>query len=378
MPKKEGKARKILMNFSRVMLILILLGAFFNDRKLILYVAILALFITFLPAILEKFFKVKIPATTEIMIILLIYGSFFLAEVRLVGAQFWWWDIVLNFGAALALGLVGLTVLYALHKDKVINASPLIIAFFAFCFAVAIGAVWEIFEFGMDTFFGFTMQKTGLTDTMGDMIVNSIGAFVIATVGYFYIKDGKIIILSSLVMKAIEKNPKLFKARQTLESSSELIEQLIKKGESNKLEFKSTLRTNLHTNEIDSKIEHSALKTIVAYLNSDGGTLLVGVSDEGEVTGIEKDNFPDNDKLGLYFTNLIKHKIGNSFLPFINFEIFPVRDRHILKVDCNKSKNRCFLILGQEEEFYARNGPSSTKLTGNALIDYVNHRFKDS
>ena len=64
---------------------------------------------------------------------------------------------------------------------------------------------------------------------------------------------------------------------------------LIKRGENEKIEFKSTLRINLHTKEQDKKVENSVLKTIVAFLNSEGGTLLIGVSDCGEIIGIEKD-----------------------------------------------------------------------------------------
>jgi hypothetical protein len=92
------------------------------------------------------------------------------------------------------------------------------------------------------------------------------------------------------------------------------IEDLIKNGESFQLEFKSTLRWNLHTNCEDQKMEHSVLKSIVAFLNTDGGTLLVGVDDKGEPLGIKADKFPNEDKYLLHFTNLINSRIGKEYI----------------------------------------------------------------
>jgi predicted HTH transcriptional regulator len=211
---------------------------------------------------------------------------------------------------------------------------------------------------------------------MGDLIVNGIGAGMVSLVGYFYIKKGKIVFVSALISKFVEKNPKLFGSRKFSKSSPEAILDMIGKGEHKNLEFKSTLRTNLHTNQIDKKIEHSVLKTVSAYLNSQGGTLLVGVGDKGEILGVDRDAFPNNDKLNLHFTNLLKHHIGNEYLPFIRHELVSVDGKHLLKIDCSRSQKHVFLKSEGREEFYVRNGPASVKLSGGALIDYVNHNFK--
>ncbi|MDO8628580.1 MAG: hypothetical protein Q7R56_02400 [Nanoarchaeota archaeon] len=76
---------------------------------------------------------------------------------------------------------------------------------------MAVGAVWEIFEYGMDQYFPFNMQENGLVDTMWDLIVNMIGALFISWIGYFYIKGGSIPFVSRLIQKIKKKNPKLFK-----------------------------------------------------------------------------------------------------------------------------------------------------------------------
>lgn len=379
MRKKEkgqtpGKFRLYMMNFIRAMLIIAFVGAWRNDRPLILLISVIALFVTFLPMIIERV-GLKIPGNYEVIIILFIFGTLFFGEVRGFYAEFWWWSILLKMGAAIALGLVGFTILYALYKDEKIDASPAIIALFAFSFAVSIGVMWEIFEFMLDKILGFSLQEKRLTTTMGDIIGNAIGAFLVSIVGYYYIKEGKKNIFSKFVSNLIERNPKLFKSRR--EVSEEKIKKLIGEGESGYLEFKSTLRKNLHTNEIDKKVEHAVLKTMVSYLNSNGGIVLVGISDKGEIIGVENDGFENDDKLALHLSNLIKHRIGSEFVPFIQFEIVKINDKSIVKIDCSKSKKHVFLKTDEGEEFYVRYGPSTVRLDGSVLIDYIDGRFKN-
>lgn len=369
----SGKVHMVVINFVRVLLVVAFLGALRNNRPLVLFISALAFFVTFLPVILEKKWGVRIPAEFEVITLLFIYGSLFFGEVRGFYATYWWWDSLLNLVASMALGFVGLTILYVLYKEEKLGASPFIIAFFTFCFALALVTVWEIFEFAMDYFMQFNFQKS-LIDTMGDIIVGGIGALFVSIAGYIYMKEGKKNFISKLIISFIDKNPLLFKSVRR-ERPDEKIFRLIKKGESDNLEFKSTLRTNLHINDFDKKIEHATLKTIVAYLNSKGGILLVGVNDEGEVIGIEKDNFQTNDKLNLHFTNLLKNTIGNQYLPLINFELVKIDGKHVLRIDCKKSDRPVFLKV-DEEEFFIRNGPSSVKLTGSELVNYIERRFK--
>ena len=150
---------------------------------------------------------------------------------------------------------------------------------------------------------------------------------------------------------------------------------MINIGENERIELKSSFRTNLHTKEFDRRIEHAMLKTITAFLNTKGGELLIGVSDGGHILGLEDDNFQNNDKMMLHLTNLLKTHIGNEFLPFIKTEIIEFDEKKVLLITCKESKNRVFLKIGGEEEFYVRNGPSSVKLEGSSLVDYIRHKF---
>lgn len=237
------------------------------------------------------------------------------------------------------------------------------------------GALWEFFEFAMDNLFSFNLQKSAI-DTMKDIGVNILGAILISMLGYYHFKTGKFDIISKGISKKVGKYSNLFKSKELNEVSNDNVLELLKKGESFDLEFKSTLRRNLHTNEHDKKIEHSVLKTLVAYLNSDGGTLLIGVNNNGEILGLDNDGFPDKDKLNLYFTNLVKQHIGSEHLPFIKYDVIKHEGKDIIKIYCSKSHKHVFLKNDGEEEFYIRNGASSAKLTGSALIDYINNKFE--
>ena len=102
---------------------------------------------------------------------------------------------------------------------------------------------------------------------------------------------------------------------------------------------------------------------------------MIGVSDDGKVIGLEKDNFESNDNLKIYFTNLLKSHVGNRFLPFIDFELYSFEDKHVLKVECRESDKAVFLKWQGKEEFYVRNGPSSAELAGSEMLDYVRNKY---
>ena len=92
-------------------------------------------------------------------------------------------------------------------------APPSAIAFITFCVAMTMGAIWEVFEFFMDQSFGLNMQKSGLLDTMWDLIVNTIGAALGATAGFFYLKRRHFGWLSYLIDKFVKANQRLFRKR---------------------------------------------------------------------------------------------------------------------------------------------------------------------
>jgi hypothetical protein len=152
-------------------------------------------------------------------------------------------------------------------------------------------------------------------------------------------------------------------------------ERLIFAGENEKVEFKSTLRWNMVADKADKAVENSALKTIVAFLNTEGGTLLIGVKDNGNILGIEKDKFLNEDKFLLHFANLLNDRIGGQFLEHIEWRLREINGKKILRVNCKPSSSPAFL-KNNGEEFYVRNGPSSLQLTTSEVLEYSKKHFR--
>src|SRR3989344_2345226 len=356
-------------NAVRLILIIGFISAFNTGRDLAMAFCVIAFTATFTPKILSRF-GIKTGSEMQIVILLIIYGALFLGEVRGAFASLWWWDVLLKGVAALALSFIGLTVILALEEQDLLDASPFMIISLAFALSFTLGAMWEIIEFTLDSLFDFQLQNIGTGVVALDLIIDGTAAFIVSAGGYRYRKKGIGNPMSGMVLRLMRRNPKLFKSQKHLETSSEKIKSIVEKGEGPKLEFKSSIRTNLHTNSIDKNIENALLKTIVAYLNTEGGTLIAGVSDKGDILGLEKDSFSNHDKLKLHFNNMLKDNIGAHFMHLINYELFEVDGKNVLKIECSPSDKRVFLKEGNLEEFYMRNGPSTMKLSGNSLIDY--------
>lgn len=173
--------------------------------------------ITFLPLLLGQRFQVKIPHEFESLAVVFVYMSLFLGEVQGYYARFWWWDIVLHTGSGFLLGILGFLLVYVLNEkeDIELDLHPKFIAFFAFIFAMGMGSVWEIFEFSMDQLFGMNMQKSGLVDTMWDLIVYGVGALIISILGWGFLRTReRDSFLERWIDSFIDKNPHLFKSNK--------------------------------------------------------------------------------------------------------------------------------------------------------------------
>jgi hypothetical protein len=150
---------------------------------------------------------------------------------------------------------------------------------------------------------------------------------------------------------------------------------LLAAGESEGVEFKSTLRTNLHTGQPDEKIHLSALKTIAGFLNAHGGTLMIGVDDDGKVLGLAADGFPSEDKMGLHLVNLIRDRIGEVFLPYVHPHFEDEDGQRILIIRCEEGPKPAFVKDGSVHRFYVRGANATAELSGNSVMDYVKARF---
>ena len=149
---------------------------------------------------------------------------------------------------------------------------------------------------------------------------------------------------------------------------------LINAGESNTVEFKSTIRTNLQTGKAGKEIQISWLKAICSFMNSDGGVLIIGVKDDGQISGLEIDNFSNPDKCLLHCKNLISSHIGPEFSPYIQVKYGTIENHSIIAIECERVRRPVFLKIGKSEEFLIRSGPSNIKLTMSQMVKYLNER----
>lgn len=158
-------------------------------------------------------------------------------------------------------------------------------------------------------------------------------------------------------------------------TEADYIRNIIRKGETKSVEFKETFSLDVVKNKKEKYIETSALKTIIGFLNTEGGVLLIGVSDDGQIKGIntEIEKFYNNkDKYKLHFKNSIRNRIGEQFYPLLNYRIVDIDGKLVLIVECEKSEMPCFL---DEKDFYVRTNPATDKLEGSKQYQYIQNHF---
>jgi hypothetical protein len=168
------------------------------------FFAKITLILTFGPDIIEKREKIDIPDILEIIIVLFIFAGIFISVQFNLYYTFFWWDDLLHTISGVIIGFLGFILVYKLNYKYSMNLNPLLVAVFSFTYAVTLGVIWEILEFLMDVLVGSAHQKwdlpeteimigkpyqgSGLRDTMSDLIVDSIGAFITSTITYYMYK----------------------------------------------------------------------------------------------------------------------------------------------------------------------------------------------
>ena len=193
-----------------------------SDYTLRLVQRLLGLFVMMIPSIIEKKFSIEIPDFMGIMYFLFLYCAIYLGEFKDFYYVIPYWDMILHAFSAVMLGILGFELVYLLNNIErfKLNLSPFFVALFAFCFAVTVGSLWEIYEFVVDGALGLNMQKfalqdgslllgrEALKDTMEDIIVDTLAALATSVVGFFYM------INKSHFLK--KKEEKAFKENQSM------------------------------------------------------------------------------------------------------------------------------------------------------------------
>lgn len=176
-----------------------------SDYTLMLVQCTLGCVVMFIPSIIHKKWSVEIPNYMYIMYYIFLYCAIYLGEVRSFYFAVERWDMMLHTFSGAMLGALGFSLVSILNEDKRVpmHMSPFFIAFFAFCFALACGVIWEIYEFTIDSIMKLNMQKyalengtlligrAALLDTMEDLIVDTVGALIVCVVGYIGVKRSR-------------------------------------------------------------------------------------------------------------------------------------------------------------------------------------------
>ena len=231
---RQNKASFVVYVMLRTLVILMMILQIINRNYENAFLCVLTLILFIVPSFTQVVFKIELPSTLEIIILLFIFSAEILGEIQSFYIIFPMWDTILHTLNGFLAAAIGFSLVELLNNDERLQfkMSPLFVAIVAFCFSMTIGVAWEFFEFGMDRFMGLDMQKDtiihtirsvtldptmsnipieiagitdvivngqplglggyldiGLIDTMMDLIVNFIGAFVFSVFGFFYIKN---------------------------------------------------------------------------------------------------------------------------------------------------------------------------------------------
>lgn len=171
----------------QVGILIVIAGAVYRSEWLLAFNGAFVLVLTFAPAVIEHRLRRPLPIELTLITTVFLYAAFALGEVRDFYEKIWWWDLALHGLSALTVGVIGFLCIYVFYMTRRIDIAAGWIATISFALAVSVGTLWEVFEFLMDHYFAFNMQKSGLIDTMTDLIINVVGAVIAAAIGYFYV-----------------------------------------------------------------------------------------------------------------------------------------------------------------------------------------------
>ncbi len=163
-------------------------------------------------------------------------------------------------------------------------------------------------------------------------------------------------------------------------SRKQIMKKLLKSGEGKKIEFKKSLRWDYEKNEFNKEMEKPVIKTIVGFLNSEGGNLIIGVSDGKEIVGLEKDfqTLPKKDRDGFenYLTQIIRANIGSSCLRLIKIEFESIEEKAVCYIKVKMSEDPVFTRTNGAEEFFVRVGNSTASLSISESVNYIKNHWK--
>ncbi len=190
------------------------LAAIFLGRPTLAGVAFLSLILSIAPVILARHLQIVLPLPFVLALAGFLTASLLLGEAFDMYERVWWWDIALHGAAAIGLGMAGFLFVLMLFEGDRFAAPIWALTLIAACIAVTFGVLWEVFEFAMDRTFGLSMQKSGLPDTMGDLVADFVGSILGALSGALYLTGRKLGLATALIGQFVRINRRHFRKRR--------------------------------------------------------------------------------------------------------------------------------------------------------------------
>jgi hypothetical protein len=188
----QGRLSKFLLILIPFLFLLSGVFSLYEQLWLDAFLAFLGFFLCLLP---QRFDRYGIKASNELklFILLFILASIYLGEKQAFYFKFWWWDMMLHTFAGIIFGLFAFNLFYLMNQEKSLDfkLNPTFLMIFSISFALSLGVFWEFLEFTIDQTFGTNMQKSGLVDTMLDLMLTFIGATIANFFTYFYLMANK-------------------------------------------------------------------------------------------------------------------------------------------------------------------------------------------
>jgi len=217
----------------------------------------------------------------------------------------------------------------------------------------------------------------GDTMSLGVAVPRKNVVSVLTSDTFIQLFGGLLVLLGGASLFVLHRNRSRIEAmgfRREAARSAEDVLHLVAEGEGSRLEFKQTLRFNLKSGKNGKEIEHASMKTVAAFMNSEGGTLLVGIADNGVISGFDEDKFETDDKALLHFNNLVNQYIGTEFARYVDTAVITVQGRSVIRAHCIPAAAPAILKSGGGEEFFVRSGPASRQLTFSQFYEWLqNH-----
>lgn len=220
---EERNLYLVITSFLQILLVLGLVLFLIRRNWQNLFLTVVVILLTLIPAFLSRRYRIIIPPEFQLVSALFVFLSLYLGSAFDFYDRFWWWDMVLHTSSGFLLGIIGFIALFLLnHIDRLpAGIKPAFLGFFAVTFAVTLGVVWEIFEFAMDRLhpaWDMQVAGTGVADTMEDLIVDTVGAMVVAIMGVVYLKTGRYSFIGDAVQSFLRKNPWMVGGKSRVEA----------------------------------------------------------------------------------------------------------------------------------------------------------------